>query len=482
MVKHVIIFGFDGLRPDAINPTDTPHLHAALGKSQVMANHRSIYPTETRVNLSSIATGGTADQHNIFANELLVEQLHDGGLLNTGVVSHLNDMELWLGKRLLGLETVGELLGPLGKPVAIMSTGAEGSWKLMAWKSEQFGHFSFNPHAPNLTTPFADLEAIQGKFKLDDTCNNFPQLQMSVFLDHAWPNYKPAVNILWNTETDKASHLFGPGSVEAQSAAHMVDEQLGRLIAWREEQPNGSEIAIIMMSDHGHFSIKGTVSVVDTLRDAGFNAASDFTGNADIGVVSGASTYIWTRDPQSDLLDGVVEALSEHPWFGAAFSPGGAMEGRVKNTLSLSLLRAQSHFSPHLAIAFAGDNEPNAYGLPGHAYADIGYRTYGLGGGYHGGLNAAELTCLFAINCESLSASNFQRYSNTADVLPSVLSLLDVDLPLKGCGTSVIQHSGETADVIEDEHHSYPVYSSSQNRVLKTVQRGDRIFLDGLSV
>ena len=53
-----ILMVWDGLRPDLVNPRDTPNLFA-LGREGVrFARHHSVFPTVTMVNAASIASGG----------------------------------------------------------------------------------------------------------------------------------------------------------------------------------------------------------------------------------------------------------------------------------------------------------------------------------------------------------------------------------------------------------------------------------------
>src|SRR6266498_2430044 len=55
--RKVIIFVWDGLRPDSINPTDTPNLHALRESGVEFTDNHSTYPTFTMINAASFATG-----------------------------------------------------------------------------------------------------------------------------------------------------------------------------------------------------------------------------------------------------------------------------------------------------------------------------------------------------------------------------------------------------------------------------------------
>src|SRR6266568_6681947 len=56
--RNIILFVWDGLRPDSINPTDTPNLHALREAGVEFTDNHSTYPTFTMMNAASFATGG----------------------------------------------------------------------------------------------------------------------------------------------------------------------------------------------------------------------------------------------------------------------------------------------------------------------------------------------------------------------------------------------------------------------------------------
>jgi hypothetical protein len=59
--KLTLVFVLDGMRPDLINPTDTPNLHPLREGGVSFANGHSVFPTVTRLNSPSIATECTPD-------------------------------------------------------------------------------------------------------------------------------------------------------------------------------------------------------------------------------------------------------------------------------------------------------------------------------------------------------------------------------------------------------------------------------------
>src|SRR5262245_14600817 len=52
-----LVFVMDGLRPDSITAADTPNLHRLRTEGVWFENSHSVFPTVTRVNSTSLATG-----------------------------------------------------------------------------------------------------------------------------------------------------------------------------------------------------------------------------------------------------------------------------------------------------------------------------------------------------------------------------------------------------------------------------------------
>ena len=56
--KKVILFVWDGLRPDSIDSFNTPTLYTMVKNGSYFSDNHSTYPTYTMANAASFATGG----------------------------------------------------------------------------------------------------------------------------------------------------------------------------------------------------------------------------------------------------------------------------------------------------------------------------------------------------------------------------------------------------------------------------------------
>ena len=71
----VAILVVDGLRPDLIDPTTTPTLWRLQREGSVYTDSHSAFPSVTRVNGASLATGAYPARHGVVGNTMYVPAL-----------------------------------------------------------------------------------------------------------------------------------------------------------------------------------------------------------------------------------------------------------------------------------------------------------------------------------------------------------------------------------------------------------------------
>src|SRR5258705_10211419 len=122
---HLVIV-VDGLRPDYVTPDLMPRL-VRLGRRGIVFNaHHSVFPTVTRVNASSIATGAYPETHGLLGNTVFIPSVDAARGLDTGDRENLERVARAEG-RLLTAPTLGELLQRSGMKVLGVSSGSTGS-------------------------------------------------------------------------------------------------------------------------------------------------------------------------------------------------------------------------------------------------------------------------------------------------------------------------------------------------------------------
>ena len=70
--RLIAIFVVDGLRPDSINRVDTPTIDRLRNEGVDYVNSHSVFPTSTRVNAATLATGTYPARHGIVGNSMFV--------------------------------------------------------------------------------------------------------------------------------------------------------------------------------------------------------------------------------------------------------------------------------------------------------------------------------------------------------------------------------------------------------------------------
>jgi hypothetical protein len=98
----------------------------------------------------------------------------------------------------------------------------------------------------------------------------------------------------------------------------------------------------------------------------------------------------------------------------------------------LELSGAAHRRAPDLYINLKGDDDLNAYGVPGTTFCDAGgYGGTPLGGGSHGGLHATELAAVLIGDGPGLKTGGQIVASRTGiyDIAPTILDLLGVEPP-----------------------------------------------------
>ena len=125
----VITAVWDGLRPDFLTPEVTPILLGLAGGGVWFGASHCVYPSETRVNASALATGCGPGRTGITANSIYVPGFDPGRpdlMVNTGDHTQLARLEALDGP-LLRVPWVGQAIAPAGGAMVVASSGSPGS-------------------------------------------------------------------------------------------------------------------------------------------------------------------------------------------------------------------------------------------------------------------------------------------------------------------------------------------------------------------
>ncbi|TDG27300.1 hypothetical protein E2C05_23390 [Paracraurococcus ruber] len=437
-MTRCIMVALDGLRPDMVSPALTPHLAALAAAGTRFAHARSVFPSETRVATPSLVTGCRPGGHGMVANTVFDASVAPDRLLRTKLVADVQAMAQG-GESPLQRPTLAERLAPQGRSFALVSSGTHGAATLLHPAAERLGQFRWNVEDAGGAT--ADMV----RAKLGPTppagVPNTARVEFAgrVLLDHVLPRLRPDVALLWLSEPDIAFHYLGLGHAQTLAALRAADAVLGRVVAWRDAQPDARDIGIVVLSDHGHVTGYGKRSLREELCRAGFRAGEGMGPETDIVVAPAAAPGLWLRD--LSLAGQVADWLAAQGWAGPllARDPAFLPEGRA---LPLALLGSAHVRSADLVVTFAGSEGPDGWGLPGTAPFDA--PDVPEGGGMHGGLHRAELATVLVMQGGPFRAGAVaQEPADLTDIVPTVMHALG--LPAEGMEGRALRAAFEAA-------------------------------------
>ncbi|HWY46886.1 MAG TPA: alkaline phosphatase family protein [Bryobacteraceae bacterium] len=450
-VALLIILVIDGFRPDSISSDITPNLFRLKNEGVWCDNSHSVFPTVTRVNSASIATGTVPSVHGIISNSMYVEGVA-AKPFDTADYKNLMKLAEVSGGRTLPVTTMAEALQAAGIPFVGISSGSTG------------GGFLINPMAPSGTgvlinggfedgrrVAYPDKidRVIQQRFGAVKSGEGIPSLLWAerVLREYVLPELHPRVIVDWLTEPDDTQHKFGVGSPEALAVLKTMDQQVGLLMVRLRELGLDNTADIIVTADHG---FGGEPDPVD------LNGAIQATGKA-AGVIAannGASTLLYAKDHDPELIRGLVSQLQKTDGVDLVFTtsqqpkraevqcqPGRDL-GWVPGTFSLELIdECRPSRGADVIVTYQWTSDQNAFGFPGLqriATTNMQHNVAGRSG--HGGLNPFMIhTPLVLWGPDFKHQTVVHTPTANFDIAPTVLALEGVKAPASMSGRVIAE-------------------------------------------
>lgn len=429
-----LIIVIDALRPDLVTPDRMPNLHRFSREGVHFANSRAVFPTSTRVNAAALATGATPRHSGIVHNKFYDPRIFPDRLFEPNRVAHIDaGMAAYDGK-LLSTPPLGDLLHAAGKTLATFLTGSSGTARLIDPNAARHGHVNIGFIGFEESQPpgiAEELIAKHGPIPKPTRPNlDAMRLQTDMFIESIHPRHTPDVSILWYSDPDQSFHYLGIGSPESAQAMRCVDDQIGRILAWREGAGLADSLNIMVISDHGHLTARKRIDVnAEAARD-GFGIGENFENGTHYAGYTSYNGSLKVRGSDGDRISQMVEWLAARPWCGLIFTPdanGDGVEGSVPGTFGQSIALTDHDRMPEVAFIMRNDDETDANGITGGCYYNGGYPE---GGGTHGGLHPRELA-----NMMAASGSLFRKGvasglpAGIIDVAPTILHALGLSQP-----------------------------------------------------
>lgn len=322
--NKVIIYVWDGLRPDSINPQDTPNLVKLRESGVNFTDNHSTYPTFTMMNASSFATGSFSGNTGYYGNTLWEPNAKGNDFAGKPIdfrqpvftedYAMLTDLNADLKGDLFLVETLfqaaqkaGMITATIGKSGAAyiqdykrggMIFDEKTVLPLSLAKELQSAGFALPMTAPNAYSPgalilaatngdpinFKPIKKLQDEVTPDPTdTSGSPyasgiQYIMDVYFNFILPQKNPKLTVLWSRNPDTTEHAYGVGSANYRDALRRNDQILGELQAKLKALGQENATDIIVVSDHAHSNVAGSKALFP-LRAINNGAVGDIDPN-----------------------------------------------------------------------------------------------------------------------------------------------------------------------------------------------------------
>lgn len=424
--RRVVVIGADGLRPDLIDPAMMPNVATLAARGVRFTDHHAAWPTHTRVNMSTLATGTTPGRHGIVANTMLVPGATDDDIIDTSNSRHLDALDRFSGSHgLLGAPDLGTILAAHGARVAVAGTGSGGANLL--WTPHHRARLINTGTAYGI----ADLYDLREKLGEIPDANAPDEARIAYATRAATELFLPDPDnqliVLWLAEPDHSLHLRGLGSPETIGAMRAVDGAVGRVQEALDRLGIRDDVDIFFMSDHGH----STIRAHRTLRDALGEAARDL-GPGAIPPLTTASDYLYplpgTPTPSAADLAPLVTWLTAQEWSDLVLAPA-SLARQLPGVLPIEpLWNGVLHpRAPLLAVSPRWTHDRNAFGVPGTVAA---LTTQAALRSSHGSASPYDLHATLIAHGPSFREGVVSTLPTGAtDLLPTILTILDLPVP-----------------------------------------------------
>ncbi|HEY4200223.1 MAG TPA: alkaline phosphatase family protein [Devosiaceae bacterium] len=423
--SRFLILVLDGLRPDLVTREIMPNLSAFRDQAAVLENSRSQFPTHTRVNKTSLATGSTPHHHGVHFNKIFDASVIDDQLFDIGdyeQVARLGRPEIVLAP------TIGAVLAPAGKRFALVHCGATGAPGLLNYKADVYGHEHLSLAGYEYSTPLlaAKVEAALGD--MPSAAGISParsRFAFQAFTDVIHPDLQPDVTVIWSDEPDKSLHVDGLGGPVSRTALAHADALVGEAVAWwRAHEKEGYNL--IILSDHGHIETSDAISLDRMFAQSNLPVTTDPAKPGAL-LLPWSSGGIYLRGQSEAVLADIVAWMQQQPWCGHLFTSGDAATGPIPGTLSTSLVSVDHPRAPDLFFVLRrtdGDGVDKLYGNCLNA------GDKGPAGSTHGGLHREELsTVTFAAGPDFRANYRSQMVGGMIDIFPTLLHRFGIAQP-----------------------------------------------------
>ena len=407
--RRAVLVVVDGLRGDLVSEAFTPNLHRLAAGARWYPNHRSVFPSATRVNSASLATGCFPASHGLHGNVIALDEGEGLVPVPAGAPTFRERLRRATG-RTLHRPTLSERLREHGGAASYLNSSAG------AAHMQDPDGYGLLLHRNGSHLP--GFEPVEGPEHLDVTYDATGDRETTRrFCAALDAPGGPALHTLWLCEPDHSQHVMELGSGEHRALVKAADANVADIVAAvGRMRKRCEEVLLVVCSDHGHETTDEVIPVEALMIEAGLKAGA---GSSDVVLASsGMGALIYLSHGAAARRDDIAGWLERQPWCGPVFAGAALAEvGQREGVSGLSV-----------AFAMAGRDEPNRFGIHGIAHV-AGCRfseNDAPGRGQHGGLGRYETNPVLVVEDGSGRARRIEARTSAVDVAPTILDFLGV--------------------------------------------------------
>jgi arylsulfatase A-like enzyme len=474
--RHVVIVAWDGMRPDFVSEQNTPALWKFAKEGMTFRNHHSVFPSATIVNGTAINTGAYPDHSGILANHDYLPAIDARKSIDVENISVVRKGDGLGNGKYLKVPTIAELVHQRGGGTAIATAKTVG--------------LLFDRHCDS-----ADCQDIfAGESLRSDatdsivkTLGTFPPADQPAerdswttraLIDFLWAKNIPTFSLLWLSEPDDTEHKTAPGDPAALAAMKASDQNLARVIAALEQRGARSTTDVFVVSDHGFSTIERSIDVRKILRDAGFDAVTEFASDPKPGQImivgNGGTVLFYVIGHDAAITRRLVEFLQQSDFAGVIFT-----REQMEGTFTLDKAKIDNGHAPDVEMAFRWNENKNQFRVPGMMDGDW---QRGAGKGTHATLSKFEMhNLLIAAGPDFRRAEADELPSGNVDLAPTICAILKIDggsFDGRVLAEAMIGNANKPSATTETIEATKKLSAGTWQQTLRISRVGSTIYLD----